>query len=295
VILPDSLIARSIFVLQAREFTLLSDHSLAQLIRLVTLSTGFGRLDSHDPVSPSESVITYDPIHAGQLEGKMKTKKLCYRITIVSLLLIGVGMTAAAQRRGRDWDGYPNWGGSFDLRQTALNAGYNEGSKEGRNDRDRNRHRNNSDFDAYRNATKDYSSRLGDRELYRRYFQLAFEHGYDAENPGGYNGRGDRDRNDRGDRDRNDNRGHRGRNWDRYGTYGGSFQLRQTALNAGYNEGIKQGRNDRRRGRHRNYSDYSAYQNATQDYSSKLGDRELYRRYYREGFENGYDSGYNGY
>jgi len=208
-------------------------------------------------------------------------------------------MTAAAQRRGRNWDGYPNWGGSFDLRQTALNAGYNEGSKEGRNDRDHNRHRNYSDFDAYRNATKDYSSRLGDRELYRRYYQLAFEHGYDAENPGGYNGRGDRDR-DRNDRDRdrdldrnrNDNRG---RNWDRYGTYGGSFQLRQTALNAGYNEGIKQGRNDRKRGRHRNYSDYSAYQNATQDYSSKLGDRELYRRYYREGFENGYDSGYNGY
>jgi hypothetical protein len=34
---------------------------------------------------------------------------------------------------------------------------------------------------------------------------------------------------------------------DRYG-YGGSFQLRQTALNAGYNEGIKEGRKDRRNG-----------------------------------------------
>ena len=31
----------------------------------------------------------------------------------------------------------------------------------------------------------------------------------------------------------------RGRNWDRYGQYGGSFQLRQTALNAGYNNGIE--------------------------------------------------------
>ena len=31
---------------------------------------------------------------------------------------------------------------------------------------------------------------------------------------------------------------------DNYG-YGGSFQLRQTALNAGYNEGIKEGRKDR--------------------------------------------------
>jgi hypothetical protein len=228
----------------------------------------------------------------------MNTKGFFYRIGILSLLLLTTGATAAAQRRIRNWDGYPNWGGSYDLRQTALNAGYNEGSKEGRNDRDHNRHRNYNDFAAYRNATKDYSSRLGDRDLYRRYFQLAFEHGYDAENPGGYVGRGDRNDRDRDrdlDRSGNDNRGHRGRNWDRYGTYGGSFQLRQTALNAGYNEGIKQGRNDRRKGRHRNYSDYSAYQNATQDYSSKLGDRELYRRYYREGFENGYEDGWNGY
>src|SRR6266571_6666440 len=109
--------------------------------------------------------------------GKMKTKKLCYRITIVSLLLIGVGITAAAQRRGRNWDGYPNWGGSYDLRQTALNAGYNEGSKEGRNDVARNRWSNYTDFSAYRNANKDYNGRLGDRELYRRYFQKAFESG----------------------------------------------------------------------------------------------------------------------
>ena len=41
----------------------------------------------------------------------MKTKQLCYRIVIVSLLLIGIGVSAAAQRRGRDWEGYPNWGG----------------------------------------------------------------------------------------------------------------------------------------------------------------------------------------
>src|SRR5262249_15502139 len=40
--------------------------------------------------------------------------------------------TSAGQRRGRNWDGYPNLGGSYDLRQTALNAGYNEGSKQGR-------------------------------------------------------------------------------------------------------------------------------------------------------------------
>ena len=231
----------------------------------------------------------------------MKTRELL-KIThfgILSLLLIGIAVASSAsvsaQRRGRNWDGYPNWGGSFQLRETALNAGYNEGSKEGRNDRGRNRYRNYQDFSAYNDATKDYSSRLGDRELYRRYFQRAFESGYDTENPNQFRGNDpyrDRDR-DR-DRDRND-RGRRGRNWDRYDNYGGSYQLRQTALNAGYNEGIKQGRNDRKRGRHKNYWDISAYENATTDYSSKLGDRELYRRYYREGFENGYEDGWNGY
>jgi hypothetical protein len=222
----------------------------------------------------------------------MKTK--ITQFAILSLLLIGIVVAStssvAAQRRNR-WDGYPNWGGSYQLRETALNAGYNEGSKEGRNDRNRNRYRGASEFGAYQNATKDYSSRLGDRELYRRYFQLAFEKGYDTENPNNY-------RNDRNDRDRDRNRNQndrRGRNWDLYGQYGGSYQLRQTALNAGYNAGNKQGRDDRRRGRHRNYSDLSAYRDATTDYSSRLGDREMYRRYFREGFENGYEDGYRGY
>ncbi len=235
----------------------------------------------------------------------MKTRHLPNKIAAVILgfaVLGGIGLGGSADgqdRRNRRWDGYPNWGGSYDLRQTALNAGYNEGSKEGRSDRDRGRHSDYASFSAFQKATKDYSSRLGDRELYRRYFQLAFSRGYETENPGQI--RNDRnDRNDRNgrdydrDRNRNDNRQGRGRNWDRYGSYGGSYQLRQTALNAGYNEGIKQGRNDRRRGRHSNYEDFSSYRNATQDYSSKLGDRELYRRYYREGFENGYEDGYNG-
>jgi len=86
----------------------------------------------------------------------------------------------------------------------------------------------------------------------------------------------------------------RGRNWDGYPNWGGSFDLRQTALNAGYNEGTKEGSNDRAKGRHSNYQSFSAYQKATKDYNSRLGDKELYRRYYREGFENGYSDGYNG-
>ena len=82
-------------------------------------------------------------------------------------------------RRGGSYDSYPNWGG-YEFRQTALNAGYNEGLKQGRNDRNR-RWGGRGDFrnsSAYRNADKDYNSRFRDRELYRRYFQMAFETGY---------------------------------------------------------------------------------------------------------------------
>src|ERR1041385_6608525 len=50
------------------------------------------------------------------------------------------------------------------------------------------------------------------------------------------------------------------RNWDRYGNYGGSSDLRQTALNAGYNEGVRAGINDRQKGRHSDYRDFDAYQ-----------------------------------
>jgi len=101
--------------------------------------------------------------------------------------------------------------------------------------------------------------------------------------------RDDFGRNDQYDRNR------RGRNWDRYGGYGGSFQLRQTALNAGYNNGIQEGRKDRRHGDRFDYRDEGDFQRATEDYSSRLGDRELYKRYFREGFANGYEDGYSGY
>ena len=81
---------------------------------------------------------------------------------------------------------------------------------------------------------------------------------------------------------------------DRYG-YGGSFQLRQTALNAGYNEGIKEGRKDRNNRDRFDYRDEEDYRNANTDYSSRLGSRELYRQYFRQGFVNGYTDGYRGY
>jgi len=194
-------------------------------------------------------------------------------------------------RRGRNWDRYGNYGGSFQLRQTALNAGYNEGLSAGNNDRQNGRQSDFQDSEVYRRATTDYSSRLGDRELYRRYFREAFESGYYA---AGYD---QDDRDDRfGNRGRNNNgnRNRRGRNWDGYGNFGGSAQLRQTALNAGYNEGMKQGQSDRNKRDGNRYEDESAYRKATKDYSSRLGDREIYRRYFREAYKNGYNDGLNG-
>lgn len=193
-------------------------------------------------------------------------------------------------RRGRNRDRYSNYGGSFELRQTALNAGYNEGVKDSRKDRDKGRRADYRSQRTYQRATKDYSSRLGDRELYRRYFREAYENGYNEESYV----RGTGDRYDRyRDRARKQNR--RGRDWDGYGNFGGSSQLRQTALNAGYNEGIKQGQKDRNRRNESDYQGQSAYRNATKDYSSRLGDRELYKRYFRAGYETGYSDGLNGY
>lgn len=86
-------------------------------------------------------------------------------------------------RRGRGrGDGYPNWGGNYELRQTALNAGYNEGAKQGRNDRNQRRgygyYTDFGRFSSYRSADKDYNGRFGDKELYRRYFRMAYENGY---------------------------------------------------------------------------------------------------------------------
>lgn len=199
-------------------------------------------------------------------------------------------------RSGRNWDNYGNYGGSFDLRQTALNAGYNEGLRDGNSARDRGRGSDYSNQSAYRKATKDYSSRLGDRELYRRYFREAYQTGYnDALNPPNTTSDNNRNRDwNRNDNNPNNNdQNRRGRNWDRYDSYGGSGELRQTALNAGYNEGIKEGRNDRN-GRRSDFHNKSAYQKAMTDYSSKLGDRGLYQRYYRAGYENGYYDGVNG-
>jgi hypothetical protein len=105
-----------------------------------------------------------------------------------------------------------------------------------------------------------------------------------------------RDRDYRDQRRRDDDwRYRRGRQNDGYGNYGGSYQLRQTALNAGFNEGVKAGRNDRQHNRRYDFSDEGLYQRGTKDYSSRLGDRGIYQAYFREAFEHGYADGYSGY
>jgi hypothetical protein len=86
----------------------------------------------------------------------------------------------------------------------------------------------------------------------------------------------------------------RGSNEKRYGNYGGSNLLRKTAIDSGYNEGIKEGRSDRSRGERLIFTDESSYQSANKGYSSRLGDKSLYQRYFRAAFEEGYLNGWNG-
>ncbi len=238
----------------------------------------------------------------------MKTRSVSRQIAGLILgltILLGAGLgltiTVNAQdrnddqgRRDRNWDRYGSYGGSADLRQTALNAGYNEGIKAGNDDRQNRRQSNYRSSSVYRRATQDYSPRLGDRTLYQRYFREAFEGGY---NFNGYT-QGNLGRNDRSrypDNNNSGNRTRRGRNWDGYGNFGGSAELRQTALNAGYNEGNKQGQKDRSRRNNYGFQGQSAYQKATKDYNSRLGERDVYQRYFREAYENGYSDGANGY
>jgi hypothetical protein len=80
------------------------------------------------------------------------------------------------------------------------------------------------------------------------------------------------------------------RRWDGYGNQGGSYELRQTALNAGYNEGLKAGRDDRRHGRY----NPSRYANALKDYNPRMGDRATYQQYFIQAFQNGYADGFRG-
>jgi len=237
-----------------------------------------------------------------QWQGKIG--RAVFMFTLLFITAIVLSATAYAQnrypnndqnRRDGNFDQYGNYGGSAELRQTALNAGYDQGNRQATYDRQSGAQQSNyRNSDVYRRATQGYSSRLGDREVYRRYFREAFDNGYSSY--GNNQGNSGRDnRNQYPDRDNNGNRTRRGRNWDGYGHFGGSAELRQTALNAGYNEGNKQAKKDHGRRNNSSYQGQAAYQNATKDYNSRLGDRGVYQQYFREAYENGYSDGLNGY
>src|ERR1044072_176537 len=133
-----------------------------------------------------------------------------------------------SNRHDRNFDQYGNYRGSVELRHTALRAGYDQGARRGDYDRGNSKQSSYRNAVVYRKATQDYNSRLGDRELYRRYFREAFENGYNADS----NGPGARIGDNRyPNRDNNATRTRHGRNWDGYGNFGGSPELRQTALN----------------------------------------------------------------
>jgi hypothetical protein len=234
-----------------------------------------------------------------------KIRRAVLVFTLLFTAAIVLSATANAQdrypnndpnRRDRNLDQYGTYGGSQELRQTALNAGYDQGFRQGNYDRQHGGTQSNYQNSAvYRRATQGYTSNLGDRELYRRYFRESFEKGYNSN--ASYQGNLPRDNRDQyPNRDNNNGtRTRRGRNWDGYGNFGGSAELRQTALNAGYNEGNKQAKSDHGRRNNSNYQSQAAYQKATKDYNSRLGDRGVYQRYFREAYDNGYSDGLNGY
>jgi hypothetical protein len=80
-----------------------------------------------------------------------------------------------------------------DLRQRAVDTGYREGFRAGRDDNRNGRSADYDDHDTYRDATAGYRTSYGDRELYRRYFQEGYRRGYDDgyrnRNAGGTGGR----------------------------------------------------------------------------------------------------------
>ncbi len=86
--------------------------------------------------------------------------------------------------RNRRNDGY--YGDSSDIRRLALERGYQDGVRAGRDDRARNRRFDYEDHSAYRNATAGYRNEYGDREAYRSSFREGFRRGYD-EGYRGYN------------------------------------------------------------------------------------------------------------
>jgi hypothetical protein len=184
-------------------------------------------------------------------------------LTLVAFLALPA-VTLAQQGRGRDKDDV------FVNGHDARDGRYDNSNQRRSDDRNRERRRDrNRNNNGYNNQNGDYNRRNNDDYNRRNNSGYGNYGGYG--NNGGYGNYG-------------------------YGNNGyGYDQSRQTALNAGYNEGVKEGRRDRQRGGGYDYRNSSAYRNASKDYNSRLGDRYTYQQYFRQGFDNGYRDGYNGY
>ena len=137
-------------------------------------------------------------------------------------------------------------------------------------------------YDQYGNYHPATNQQNGYYDQYGQFHSYSNQNGY-------YN------RNDNYNRNGYYNNNRSGRFNDGYPDLGGSFDLRQTAMNAGFTDGVKAGREDMRRSRGYNVQGHSEYQKATRDYNSGRGDRYLYQQYYRMAFEHGYADGYTGH
>ena len=73
--------------------------------------------------------------------------------------------------------------------------------------------------------------------------------------------------------------------------YRGAELLRQ-AVNAGYQQGYRQGQIDRQNRRNGGYYGLNIYRSGTYGYQSYV-DRSQYQYYFQQGFQRGYQDGYN--
>ncbi len=83
--------------------------------------------------------------------------------------------------RDRDRDGDRNRNGSYsrsEVRRVAVDNGYREGYRAGRDDRASGRSNNYRDSGTYRDASNGYRDSYGDRVTYERSFQDGFRRGY---------------------------------------------------------------------------------------------------------------------
>jgi len=174
------------------------------------------------------------------------------------LLLCGITLISSTTAQAQ----YPTWN------QDQYRRDQRERERQAQIERERQARQQGGWYDQYGNyhANRDYNNQNRDYNNQNGYYNN--QNGYYNQN--GYN--------------------RRGRNGDGYGNQGGSYELRQTALNAGYNEGLKAGREDRRRGRY----NPTRYSNTLKDYNSRMGDRYTYQQYFVQAFQNGYADGYRG-